>query len=122
MHIPLKVPYGRTISRKVNFIFKIARFYRIFVIEDGFYGAYRPPQTLDLMNALEKNLDNDIPTFFIAGNHDLTERTTRRHVRPYELVWGEPFYRFKFGQHKFLAVETQYFRIENPESFGIRKH
>ena len=58
---------------------------------------------LSLIKAFEKYFDNDIPTFLIAGNHDMSENPTVKHVKPFQMTFGEPYYHFRFGNRgKFI--------------------
>lgn len=85
----------------------------------GFRPLYRPPQTLDIMRSFESALANDIPSFFLAGNHDLYENPTADLVDAYEKVWGQTYYSFWRHGHLFVVVETQYFRSTDENTLPL---
>lgn len=89
--------------------------------KEGFLSAYRPAQTLDFMESLNKNFDNDIPIFMIAGNHDLSPNPTPVEVDAYEKVWGDTYYYFWNAGHIFISFETQFFRSELNETVVLRE-
>ena len=63
----------------------------------NYYHTFLKVSHLNLIKAFEKYFDNDIPTFLIAGNHDMSENPTVKHVRPFQMTFGEPYYHFQFG-------------------------
>lgn len=88
--------------------------------QDGFKAAYRPPQTYDLLEAFKNAFNNEIPTFMLAGNHDLTESPKFIHVNSYEMTWGQSYYHFRYAGQIFIAIETQYFRSEEADTVQYR--
>ena len=86
---------------------------------------------LNHIKAFEKYFDNDIPTFLIAGNHDMSENPTVKHVRPFQMTFGEPYYHFQFGNRgkfkkKLLGVLMRCillkpFTFFNGSAFGPKK-
>lgn len=89
-------------------------------IDPGFKAAYRPPQTYDLMESFKTALPAEIPTFMIAGNHDLTSSPQFIHVDSYEKSWGQTYYHFRYGGRIFIAIESQYYRSDDPGTVALR--
>lgn len=86
--------------------------------DPSFKPVYRPPQTYDLLTAFEKSLSNNIPTFMLAGNHDLEEPNPEI-IDAYEKIWGESYFSFWNRGHFFIAVETQFYRSEDPRTLPL---
>lgn len=86
----------------------------------GFLPFLRPRQTADLKEVLVKYFDNKIPMFTVPGNHDLSENTHSKHISDYEKTWGQSYFHFWNGGRVFIALETQLFRSNSPETVILR--
>ena len=82
----------------------------------GFKAPYRTPQTVDLLKSLNRF---SIPVLFNAGNHDLNEDPERYQVDAFQRVWGDTYFHFWAKGRLFIALETQFFRSEKPETIDL---
>jgi len=88
--------------------------------EDEFKAAYRPAQTADLLEAFRDNLANDIPTFVLAGNHDITNHPHPLVIDGFEKTWGNSYYFYEFGGHYFIGLESEFFRLTTEDNAWLR--
>lgn len=115
-----------SLDPKPDFIFCTGDLNNAFPLQEpgfeqaGFQHVLRPHQTKDLQLALGKFFPNDIPFLVIPGNHDLSEDTRREHLKLYTDTWGDPYFHFWNAERAFVALETQLFRSEEPETVSMR--
>ena len=82
-------------------------------ITPGFMSSYRSPQQIDLLTDLGL-FDEDIPILVNTGNHDINESPDKVTVGAHERVWGDAYFSFWVKGQIFLALESQFFRSEDP--------
>jgi len=82
-------------------------------ITPGFMSSYRSPQQIDLLTDLGL-FDKDIPILVNTGNHDINESPDKVTVGAHERVWGDAYFSFWVKGQIFLALESQFFRSEDP--------
>jgi 3',5'-cyclic AMP phosphodiesterase CpdA len=74
------------------------------------------PEQLDAVFRIAGDLDEEIPLYWVPGNHDIATNTvvpTRRSIDKYRDSFGRDYYAFDFGANRFIVLNTVV--LDHPE-------
>ena len=74
------------------------------------------PEQLDAVFSIAGDLDEEIPLYWVPGNHDIATNTvvpTRHSIDKYRESFGRDYYSFEFGTHRFIVLNTVV--LDHPE-------